>query len=56
MKLDTYFSILKQNPLIPQTIKLAKILHFKKLGIKYVGNDNYEKTGGKKFKWYEWLR
>lgn len=30
--------------LIPQTIKLVKILHLKKLGIKYVGNDNYEKT------------
>ncbi|UXV48995.1 hypothetical protein MUA24_14660 (plasmid) [Staphylococcus aureus] len=42
--------------LIPQIIKLARILHLKHLGIKYVGNGKYEQIEGKKYKWYEWLR
>lgn len=42
--------------LIPEFIRVARILHLKHLGIKYVGNGKYEEIGNKKYKWYEWLR
>ncbi|MES3704003.1 hypothetical protein ABFV70_11325 [Staphylococcus arlettae] len=42
--------------LIPEFIRIARILHLKHLGIKYIGNGKYEEIGNKKYKWYEWLR
>lgn len=42
--------------LIPEFIRVARILHLKHLGIKYIGNGEYEEIGNKKYKWYEWLR
>ncbi|WP_167370952.1 hypothetical protein [Staphylococcus cornubiensis] len=42
--------------LLPQIIRVARILHLKHLGYKYIGHDQYEKIGDKKYKWYEWLR
>ncbi|MEX2947861.1 hypothetical protein ABH521_003415 [Staphylococcus warneri] len=42
--------------LLPEFIRIARILHLKHLGIKYIGNDEYEEIGNKKYKWYEWLR
>lgn len=42
--------------MLPQIIKVARILHLKHLGYKYIGHDQCEKMGDKKYKWYEWLR
>ncbi|WP_017723194.1 hypothetical protein [Staphylococcus xylosus] len=42
--------------LIPTIIKVARILHLKRNGIKYIGNNQFEKIGDKKYKWYEWMR
>ncbi|MDT0700358.1 hypothetical protein [Staphylococcus chromogenes] len=42
--------------LLPQAIKIARILHLKHLGVKYVGNGKYEQIEDKKYKWYQWLR
>ncbi|MCG2123567.1 hypothetical protein K4U63_10305 [Staphylococcus epidermidis] len=42
--------------LIPEFIHVARILHLKRLGIKYIGNGEYEEIGNKKYAWYEWLR
>lgn len=42
--------------LLPTMIKIARIIHLKHLGRKYIGNGRYEEIGNKKYKWYEWLR
>ncbi|MDW8564347.1 MULTISPECIES: hypothetical protein [Staphylococcus] len=42
--------------LIPEFIRIMRILHLKRNGIKYIGNGQYEKIGDKKYKWYEWMR
>lgn len=42
--------------LLPEFIRLARILYLKHLGIKYIGNGKYEEIKGKKYKWYEWLK
>ncbi|SUM46850.1 Uncharacterised protein [Staphylococcus intermedius NCTC 11048] len=42
--------------LIPQMIRVARILHLKHLGYQYIAHNQYEEIGDKKYKWYECLR
>jgi hypothetical protein len=42
--------------LLPEFIRIIRILYLKHHDIKYVGNEQYETIGNKKYKWYEWLR